>query len=174
MVKLVEPLKPARVLKRPRGHDPLKGFSCGPCTKKWEQHVNAVAGRLYAGEAAPQTTVVLEDATGALVGVCSFLPRDLMLPVYREPLRGALYINMIGTDVRFQGLPLEDGSRPGDALLGGTLELIRSLHSGAMPYVHALVAPKNTRSHALFERHDFGEISPLTKGGDAIRLRAPG
>jgi hypothetical protein len=173
MADLAEPLRPARIVERPRRYQPLKGFSCGPGTEPWEGHVNRVVRRLSRGEAIPQTLVVVEDATGALVGVCSFWPRDLLLPLRSQALCAIPYINMIATERRFQGQILEDGSRPGDALLLGVLDHIRGMHGGVLPHVYALVAPANTPAHALFARHDFGEVSPLKAGGDAIRIRAP-
>lgn len=173
MAELAEPLRPARIVGSPGRYEPLRRFSCGPGAERWERHVNGVAGRLARDEAILQTLVVLEDASGELVGVCSFFPRELLLPPRRQALRNVPYINMIGIDQRFQGRVLGDGTRPADALLGGVLDQIRGMYGGVIPHVYALVALENRRTHALFERHDFGQISPRKEGGEAIRIRAP-
>jgi hypothetical protein len=173
MPGLIEPLGPARIVGRPARYEPLKGFSCGPGEQRWERHVDGVAGRLARGQALPQTLVVIEDAADALVGVCSFFPRDLLLPVRSAPLRAIPYINMIGVGHHYRGVALADGSHPADALLDGVLEQIARMHGGSAPHVYALVAPQNAQAHALFARHGFGEISPLKQGGEAIRIRPP-
>ncbi len=162
------------MIETPTAYTPLRRFSCAAGADRWEGHVDRVAARLARGEAIPQTLVVLEDAGGALVGVCSFLARTLLLPPRSAPMRGIPYINMIGIDRRFRGHVLADGSRPSDALLAGALEQIGGTYGGRLPHVFALVAPENTHAHALFARHDFGEISPQKPGGEAIRMRAPG
>jgi hypothetical protein len=93
------------------------------------------------------------------------------MPMYREPIDDAPYINIIGIDARFQGRRLGDGSHPGDALLDGALECLRKLY-GAV-HVFALVAPENARAHALFAWHAFGEISPMKPGRQALLVRSP-
>jgi hypothetical protein len=108
-----------------------------------------------------------------MLGLSSVKPRDLHPLLYREPLRGLPYIHMIGTDHRCQGKRLENGSSPGDALLTVTLEHIRDTLGDPLPHVWAFVHPENKTSHKLFDRHDFGELSPAGDG-DAVRIRAPG
>jgi hypothetical protein len=173
MAGLAEPLRPARIVERPARYQPLQDFSCGPGAQPWERHVNNVAQRLAHGQAIPQALVVLEDATSALVGVCSFWLRELLLPPRQAPLRDSLYINIIAIHQRFRGQRLHDRSRPSDALLAGVLAHMRATHRGALPHVYALVAPNNLSAHALFARHGFGEISPLKHGGEAIRIHPP-
>jgi hypothetical protein len=171
MSELAEPLRPARVVEDPTAYEQLADFSCGAGDAAWESHVDRVVGRLYKGEAIPQTLVVLEDADGRLVGVCSFWLGDLMAPLFRTPIRDAPYINVIGVDRRFHGARLADGSHPGDVLLRGALAAIHGLHG--YRHVFALVAPENARAHALFARHGFGEVSPLKEGRQALRIRPP-
>lgn len=171
MPELAEPLRPARTVEDPSGYEPLSAFTCGSGEEPWERHVDRVVERLYKGEAIPQTLVVLEDARGALVGVCSFWLGDLMTPLFRTPIREAPYINAIGIDRRFHGARLADGSRPGDALLRGALSEIQALYGAR--HVFALVAPENSQAHALFARHGFGEVSPLKEGRQALRIRPP-
>ncbi|HEX5224467.1 MAG TPA: GNAT family N-acetyltransferase [Solirubrobacteraceae bacterium] len=173
MGELAEPLRPVRVVRQPGRYHPLAGFSCGAGEDPWDRHVNKVVQRLASEQAIPQTLAVLEDDEGELVGICSFWPRDLLLPLRREPLLEIPYINALGIDRRFQGVGLRDGARPADVLLAGVLDVIRTMHGGAAPYVYALVAAGNTRAHALFARHGFGELSALREGGEAIRIRAP-
>jgi hypothetical protein len=108
------------------------------------------------------------------VGLSSVKPRPLRPLLYAEPMLDQAYIHMIGTDHRYHGKRLKDKSSPGDALLGATVERIREDSEGdPVPYVWAFVNPKNRRSHALFTRHHFGELSAAGKG-DAIRTLAPG
>jgi len=173
MSELAEPLRPVRVVRQPGRYAPLAGFSCGAGEESWDRHVNRVAQRLYSEQAIPQTLAVLEDDGGELVGICTFWPRDLLLPLRREPLLEIPYINAIGIDRRFRGAALRDGGRPADALLAGVLDVIRGMHGGAAPHVYALVASANERGHALFDRHGFGELSATKPGGEAIRIRPP-
>jgi ribosomal protein S18 acetylase RimI-like enzyme len=171
MAEIVEPLRAVRVVDEPSAYVPLQEFSSGPGEHPWERHVDNVAGRLARGEAIPQALIVLEDAAGALVGVCSYWMDELLAPVYRAPIPQSPYINMIGVDHRYQGVRLADGSGPADVLLRGVLEHMKAKHGAS--YVFALVATENVRAHALFARHGFGEISPLKPGRQALRVRPP-
>jgi ribosomal protein S18 acetylase RimI-like enzyme len=173
MSELAEPLRPVRVVRQPGRYPPLAEFSCGTGEEPWDRHVNRVAQRLSSEQALPQTLTVLEDDAGELVGICSFWPRDLLLPLRREPLLEIPYINAIAVDRRFRGASLRDGSRPADALLVGALEVIRATHGGVAPHVYALVSSRNERAQALFTRHGFGELSASKPGGEAIRIRPP-
>jgi ribosomal protein S18 acetylase RimI-like enzyme len=171
MAQIVEPLRAVRVVDEPGAYAPLKEFSSGPGAHPWERHVDNVAGRLARGEAIPQALLVLEDAAGALVGVCSYWIDELLAPVYRAPIPQSPYVNMIGVDGRYRGARLADGSRPGDVLLAGVLERMKAKHGAC--HVFALVAAENVHGHALFARHGFGEISPLKAGRQALRVRPP-
>jgi hypothetical protein len=171
--ELTEPLRPVRIVRQPGRHPALARFSCGPDAQPWDRHVNRVAQRLAAEQAIPQTLTVLEDDAGELVGICSFWPRDLLLPLRRDPLLEIPYINAIGIDQRFHGATLRDGTRAADSLLSGVLDVIRAMHGGALPHVYALVAASNTRAHKLFARHGFGELSATREGGETIRIHAP-
>ncbi len=172
MAGIVEPLRPARILAKPKRFAPLRSFSCGRNGKPWEKMVNEWARLLYQGTAPyTETVVVLEDATGRLIGFCSF--RAHQLPIRGAKLaRDTQRVHTLGTDRVCHGLRLEDGTRPGDALLRGALEQIKAACDGRMPFVSALVAPDNARSLALFDRHRFGQL-PYAGEGDVIRVRAP-
>jgi hypothetical protein len=172
MAAIIEPLRPARVLAQPKKFAPLRGFSCGRKGTPWEKMVNEWSRDLYLGiQAHPQTVLVLEDAVGKLIGVCSFNPDPV--PVRAGKLMGeAQRIHMLGTDRLYHGMKLQDGSRPGDVLLRGVLEHIGRVCDGHMPYVWALVTPENDRSHALFDRHGFDRW-PYAGEGEVIRIRDP-
>jgi hypothetical protein len=174
MAELVEPVK-KRILDQSVAHASVGGFSCGSKGKTWEASVNTWADRVHRGATtSPQTIVALEDAEGKLIGLSGVKPGVLFPALYRKPLVDVPYVHMIGTDYRFHGVRLADGSSPGDALLRASLEQIRTDWGGGnlLPHVWALVNPKNRSSHALFDRNGFGEISATGKG-DAIRLRVP-
>jgi ribosomal protein S18 acetylase RimI-like enzyme len=151
---------------------PLKSFSCGRQGQPWEKMINEWVRDLYLGTVMrAQTVVVLEDAIGKLVGVCSFLPHPLDIPASRR-IGNSQRIHMLGTDRLFRGERLADGSSPGDVLLRGALQHIEIAGEGRMPYVSALVAPENDRSLALFKRHGFTE-QPYAGEGAIICVRAP-
>jgi ribosomal protein S18 acetylase RimI-like enzyme len=172
MDDVCEPLQPARVLAKPKKFAPLRNFSCGRKGKPWETTVNKWARSLYLGtETHTQTVVMLEDANGKLVGLCSYRPDPLPIPA-GSLVGGAQLIHLLGTDRLCHGKQLEDGSRPGDVLLQGALEHIKKDCGGRMPYVWALVSPENDRSQALFDRHGFGEL-PYKDKGEIVRVLSP-
>lgn len=180
MSDIAEPLRPARILVKPKRYLPLRNFSCGRKGDSSEKLVNECVRNLYLGrEVLSQTLVILEDANGKLVGICSFHPYSL-----GKFVGSARCIHVVGVDRRYQGKRLEDGSRPGDALLRGALDQIEITCDGGMPYVAALVSPENRRSRDLFARHGFrdwpypgeGEIQCVRsphKGLPVVTLRAP-
>lgn len=171
MTELALPLQPVRVLRDPRNFTPLRKFSCGRQGKRWESSVNRWAKDLARGPEQDETVAVLEDAVCKLVGVGSFKPQSVVavdVPVGKDGQR----IHMMAIDRLYRGSRLDDGSRLGDALLLGMLEQIRLACGGALPTVSALVAPDNTASHALFDRHGFRRM-PYAGEGEVIRVRPP-
>ncbi len=175
MAELVEPLRPARILDTSKEHPELAAFSCGRKGRKWEKTINDWVKRVCRAETTePQVVLALEDANGEVIGLSGVKPRALQPLLHVKPMLDLPYIHMIGTDHHYHGERLKDKTSPGDALLIATLERIREASGGGLllPYVWAFVHPKNRSSHALFERHGFGELSPAGKG-DAIRILAP-
>jgi ribosomal protein S18 acetylase RimI-like enzyme len=158
-----------RVLSEPKKFGPLRQFSCG--RGRSESSVNQWAKKLARGAERDQTVVVLEDADRRLVGIGSFK----LQPVVAVDVSvggDAQRIHVVAIDRLYRGKRLRDGSRPGDALLGGMLEQIRVACGGRMPAVSALVSPENGPSHALFDRHGFRRM-PYTGEGEVIRVRLP-
>lgn len=168
MPDIAEPLRPARILVTPKKYPPLRAFSCGRKGEWSEKLVNDCTQNLYLGrETLTQTLIVMEDANGRLIGVCSFYPHSL-----GKFTGDAQRIHVIGVDRRYHGKRLEDGTRPGDALLRGALGQIEMACEGRMPYVSTLVNPENHRSRALFARHGFRELAYPGEG--AIKyVRSP-
>ncbi|HEV7937964.1 MAG TPA: GNAT family N-acetyltransferase [Solirubrobacteraceae bacterium] len=167
MSEIAEPLRPARILLAPKKYPPLRDFSCGRKGSFSEKLVNDCVRNLYLGrETLAQTLIVLEDANGKLIGVCSFYPHAL-----GRLMGDAQRIHVVGVDRRYQGKRLKDGLRPGDVLLRSALEQIE-LTCVRMPYVSTLVYPENDRSRALFARHGFREL-PYSGEGSIRYLRAP-
>lgn len=168
MSDIAEPLRPARILLTAKKYSPLRSFSCGRKGDFSEKLVNECVRNLYLGrETLTQTVVVLEDANGKLMGVCSFHAHSL-----GRFMGDAQRIHVVGVDRRYHGKRLEDGSRPGDALLRGALELIEMVCDDSMPYVSTLVNPENHRSRALFARHGFREL-PYPGEGAIKYVRSP-
>jgi hypothetical protein len=168
MPEIAEPLRPVRVLANPKKHLPLRSFSCGRKGQYWERLVNDCVRNLYLGkETLAQTVVVLEDAVGKLIGVCTFHPHSL-----GKFMGDAQRIHVVGTDRHYHGQRLADGSRPGDVLLRGALEQIELACDCRMPYVSTLVTPENERSRALFARHGFRDL-PYAGEGEIRYVRAP-
>ncbi|HEY3970642.1 MAG TPA: hypothetical protein VGL79_04510 [Solirubrobacteraceae bacterium] len=168
MSDIAEPLRHGRILVTSKKYPPLRGFSCGRKGDYSEKLVNECVRNLYLGrETLTQTLVVLEDANGKLIGICSFYAHPL-----GKFMGDAQRIHSIGIDRKYHGKRLEDGSRPGDALLRGTLELIETVCDDRMPYVSTLVYPENDRSRALFSRHGFREM-PYPGEGAIKYVRSP-
>jgi hypothetical protein len=168
MPEITEPLRPVRILANPKKYLPMRNFSCGRKGNYWERLVNDCVRGLYLGkETLAQTVVVLEDASGKLVGICTFHPHSL-----GKFMGDAQRIHIIGTDRLYHGQRLEDGSRPGDVLLLGALEQIELACDCRMPYVSTLVTPENERSRALFARHGFRDL-PYPGEGEIQYVRAP-
>lgn len=174
MAEIVEPLRPARVLHRPKKFPPLRSFSCGRKGSSWEKSVNDWARELYLGkEREAQTVVVIEDAAGKLIAMGSFRPEPLPVRIrISKPIVNARCVHMLGVDRLYRGARLADGSRPGDILLQGVIDQIRVACDDRVPYVWALVNPENEHSHALFTRHGFSQL-PHSGIGEIIRVRHP-
>lgn len=179
MPTVAEPLRPARVLAKPKKYAPLRSFSAGRQGNRWEKIVNEWARSVYLGtQVDPQTVVVVEDARGQLIGVCSFRPRalsraELLLARMPKPAGVPHYIHMLGVDRLYHGQRLQDGSRLGDVLMLGALAQIEQACGGRMPAVWALVTPENERARALFARHGF-QAAPYVGEGEVMYMRDPG
>lgn len=174
MAEIVEPLRPVRVLHRPKKFPALRSFSCGRKGSSWEKSVNDWARELYLGkEREAQTVVVVEDAAGRLIGIGSFRPEALPVRIrISKPIVNAQCVHMLGIDRLYRGARLADGLRPGDILLQGVLDQIKVACDERMPYVWALVNPDNEPSHDLFSRHGFSQL-PHSGEGEIIRVRHP-
>jgi ribosomal protein S18 acetylase RimI-like enzyme len=171
--QIAEPLRPVRILAKPKRYAPLKTFNCSRSRNHWEATVQIWAKNAYLGVLPdPQTVVALEDADGRLVGAGGFRKRPLMHPEPEKTTQLAMeayYIHMLATDRLYQGVRLQDGLRPGDVLLQGMLRHIKSSHGGSMPCVWVLTSPKNTRSAALFDRNGFVAF-PYPGEGEVVRF----
>lgn len=141
---------------------PLKRFSCGG-TSPHETEVDDIAHKLYAGKITGASIRVAENpSTGDLLGFCGHHQRPLP-PDYLD----AAYVMVIAVAAGARR------QRIGDFLLSDALSCIHtSWGGGAMPPVWACVAPANTKSHRLFDRHHFGLI--FTSGPYQIRFRPRG
>jgi hypothetical protein len=123
---------------------------------------------LWAGTTVVQQIVVVleKDArrlehTGErpLVGVCTIAAAtaEQAYPSVgiKEGERGSA-IGVVGTDLAYRKHVLSDGkTRPGVALVTGTLKLIEQMFGGAMPFVRTNVLPNNDGSKPLFDEHCF-------------------
>jgi hypothetical protein len=93
-----------------------------------------------------------------LIGVCTIASTvaEQAFPGVKKGERGAL-IGVVGTDLVYRKHVLSDGqTRPGVALVSGTLKLIEQMFgSGAMPFVRTNVLPTNNGSKPLFDEHYF-------------------
>jgi hypothetical protein len=177
-----------RVLTQPTHYKPFLWFCCGK-TRRSEHEVSVTIHNLWADRVeTPQVAVVLEKDSAPekhtgqrpLVGVATVVkdPTPLEVPGVPglQPADLGALIGVIGTDLVYRGRPLKDGkSRPGSALLEGTLEVIQSRFRGSMPFVKAHVLPDNTGSKQLFDQHHFDNLGlGGGAGGDQLILfRAP-
>jgi ribosomal protein S18 acetylase RimI-like enzyme len=166
--KLVEPLKPVRLLAKPQRFAPLRMFSCGDRNSFSEKLIDKWAREAYRGMRLDAGTenLVLEDARGQLLGLSSFRPDPLNdheeWLAERDPTyRSAYYIHIIAIDAAYRGQLLADGSRLGDVLLTATLKHIGEACDGRMPRVWAIARAENRSAQALFERSGFGVAAHL-------------
>ncbi|HEX3693220.1 MAG TPA: GNAT family N-acetyltransferase [Solirubrobacteraceae bacterium] len=163
MLQIVEPLKPVRVLARPEKFPPLKSFSSGSKHKPWELIVDEWASILYLGiQARAQKALVLQDARGNLVGICSFMAKRP--PAEDNELIAAYCIHMLGIDRRYRGARLADGSRPSDILLDGAIDLIKRVCKHHIPLIWACTATENHPARSLFNRFGFRELVNNSNG----------
>lgn len=148
-------------------HVPTLGqFRCGGSTK-YEAEVDTLAADVHTGNHSFLHVRVAEDpASGVLIGFCATQPRQFP----GDP--DAAYVALIGVNAPFRGGRDHNGSRFGDVLLDDALRTIERCWGGPpRPPIWALVAPDNTASHSLFERHGFALIQG-TAGGYDIRYAA--
>jgi len=178
--KLAEPLRPARVLAKPKGFVPLRTFSCGGKGSFSEKLINKWALETFRGRRLEQETTViaLEDAHNRLLGVSSFWPSQLNDAEERTARNSdtepAYYLHIVAVDARYRGQRLTDGSRPGDALMRATLEQMERIREGRMPRVWAIIRPENGPAQDLFERHGFRVSTHLSENEIIYsRRRAP-
>jgi len=156
---VVEPIGPVEVqiLEKPKGDARLRFFTCGWIGNKAVAEVNWAARLLSRGMLPgqlPTAVVTLTTAAGDLIGWAGVQRRHLCeVPV---PILAGAYIVAIGTAWKYQGRRLDDGRRPGDALMMGTLEKIATLFDDyPSPYTWARVLGDNTKSLRLFTDHGF-------------------
>jgi hypothetical protein len=156
-----------RVLTHPKGYAPFLQYCCGKGRRE-ELEVALTIHNLWAGTTQTQQIAVLLEKdvepiphTGErpLIGVCTIATAtaERAYPVVgiKEGGRGAT-IGVVGTDLAYRKHVLNDGrTRPGVALVTGTLKLIEQMFGGAMPFVRANVLPNNEGSKPLFDEHCF-------------------
>jgi hypothetical protein len=185
-----------RALTNPKGYAPFLQFCCGK-ERREELEVSLTIHNLWAGTTQTQQIAVLLEKdvepvphTGErpLLGVCTIATTSAGsevagLPGITPSDRGAL-VGVIGTDLACRKHTLRDGTtRPGEALLCGTLELIQGMFGGTMPFVRTHVLPVNAGSKPLFDEHRFDNLG-LTrhvnmlgkeeKGDNLALFRRPG
>jgi hypothetical protein len=165
-LKIDEPII-IRVLTDPKGYEPFHQFCCGK-DRREEREVMLTVHNLLAGTTeVQQIAVLLEkdapplDHTGErpLIGICTVgtavAGRNLPSVGVKAGDRGAA-IGVVGTDLVYRKHVLQDGeTRPGVALVTGTLKLIEQMFGGQMPFVRTNVLPTNEGSKPLFDEHYF-------------------
>jgi hypothetical protein len=163
-------------LDSPTRYEGFATFCCGdPSTYEAVQEVQRTAQRLYTGTTEmTQTPVIVEDASGQLIGYCS---------VHRRPRSGypdglprhwiaERYIVAFGRDTKYHKRPLRDGTTyVGEILVRAGLDMIAlETEDKPMPSVSALVKPENVDSHRIFSGFDF-QYFPMTSTGLSQDLR---
>jgi len=152
----------------PRGHQLLRGFSCG--NDKFGKGITGNVANIYRGQAV--VTVAAMTHEGKVAGVCAWQPRPL--PPSTTALYRDTYIHTVGLSKEYRSCWLEDGTRISTALLTETLRQIRADEStNTMPGVWALVHPFNKKGKALFASHGFALRAPIPNH-DLIFFRPPG
>jgi hypothetical protein len=146
-----------QILDNPKGDDRLRFFTCGRTGDAAVAEVNWAARMLSRGlllGQIPTVVVTLTKTAGELIGWAGVQRRHLC--EVHSPLPPGAYIVAIGTTWRYQGRRLDDGRRPGDALMAGTLDKIATLFDDyPSSYTWARVLPDNAKSLRLFTDHDF-------------------
>jgi hypothetical protein len=178
MLTLGGPLR-SRMLITPKEYPPLINFCCGK-ERLEENEVNTTVHRICAGIAQwGWIAVVLEkpsekDSTGhsRLVGVCCVTNQTLQGVAGVEEGAEGGYIGAFGTDLQFRKHVLEDGTRPGNALMSEALKAIQAMFGGPpMVYVFSKVKVSNTASKRLHDEHGFDNTGH--QGGEHLLLRPP-
>jgi ribosomal protein S18 acetylase RimI-like enzyme len=148
----------------PKGDERLASFSTGSADP-WDLTVNSLVAKLYAdgkvngrGHPIPQLFVLGMFEEDELLGICAWIPKDLVASEDDEPYQEIEdgpppYIHLLGVDERHRGEEL------GDNLLVATLEVISQQWTGpSMPEVWGLVHRKNYDCQDLVARHGFRRI----------------
>jgi hypothetical protein len=181
--RIEEPVR-HRLLSSAVKYRPFLGFCCGK-SRRSEYEVSLTIHNLYCDcLVTPQVAVILEKQTASdpltrqrpLVGV-STIVRD-RVPLGFSDVRGyapsdpGAAIGVIGTDLAYRKVPLQDGkTRPGNALLEGTLKIIAARFStDGVPFVKACVLPKNIGSLRLFDEHCFEDLGERGEGAERDQL----
>jgi ribosomal protein S18 acetylase RimI-like enzyme len=147
----------------------LGDFRCAG-SSPYEAEVEEIVAMLHAGQCWYANVRVAEDPTdGTLLGLCATQPR----PFGDDPSEpDTAYIFLIAVNGTFRGYRTPDGARIGDVLLEDALREIREQWGrGPAPRIWALVAPSNSASHNLFDRHGFLKLDAAGSGYD-IRFRS--
>ena len=157
----------------PTTFDLFQGFRCGKRGTRPEREVDAMVAQFYSGQRADsEIRVTLEIPPGGLVGLSGISgPVSIDHPRLRA-YQNSAYVSIIGVSEPYRGAR-KDGSRPGDRLMGDALRQINRRWRGGMPWVLALVDPKNEVSRDLFERHGFEEIIEATAPDADAWFRRP-
>jgi len=163
-----------QILASPRGDERLRYFTCGWVGNEAAAEVNGAARVLSQGlplGGMDTTVIALTRSSGELLGWAGVQRRHLCeVPA---PIPPGAYIVAIGTAWKYHGQRLDDGRRPGDALMTGVLEKVAEMFDDwSSPYTWARVLPDNRKSMRLFGDHGFQHFPrPHLREGDLCARR---
>jgi len=146
---------------KPRRYEGFTTFNAGdPNTEEAVGEVHRTAERLHAGTTTmAQTPVVVEDASGGLIGYCSIHRRPPFGYADGDPMPwiAERYIVAFGRDLEYRKCPLRDNTTyAGEIVVRAGLDMIALEAAGkSTPSVSALVRPENSGSHRVLEAYGF-------------------
>lgn len=155
---------------KPRRYEGFTTFNAGdPNTEEAVGEVHRTAERLQAGTTTmAQTPVVVEDASGELIGYCSIHRRPPFGYADGDPRAwiAERYIVAFGRDLEYRKCPLRDNTTyAGEIVVRAGLDMIALETVGKpMPSVSALVRPENSGSHRVLETYGF-KCTPAPAAG---------